>query len=154
VAFPPVAATLVRPAEFGRQLGGEGRGTLARRLDPDDTQRHAETDLRRFGWTKAQRLRGVALALWMVFTSPRVPYRQVFEADDEDLQIVEVPLTVEHSHALGFVRRPTPRGGARSTRPARASARPRSRSGSSRPTAAEVATASCASFASGRAPRP
>ncbi len=88
-------------AEFGRQLGGKGRGTLAWRLHPDYTQRLAETDLRRFDWTKAQRLRGVALALWMVFTSPRVPYRQVFEADDEDLQIVEVPLTVEHCHALG-----------------------------------------------------
>jgi hypothetical protein len=87
-------------AEFGKQLGGKGRGTLAWRLHPDYTQRLAESDLRRFDWTKAQRLRGVALALWMVFTSPRVPYRPVFGAD-EDLEIVEVPLTLEHCHALG-----------------------------------------------------
>lgn len=87
-------------AEFGKQLGGKGRGTIAWRLHPDYTQRLAETDLRRFDWAKAQRLRGVALALWMVFTSPRVPYRPVFEAS-EDLEIVEVPLTVEHCHALG-----------------------------------------------------
>jgi hypothetical protein len=87
-------------ADFGKQLGGKGRGTLAWRLHPDYTQRLAESDLRRFDWTKAQRLRGVALALWMVFTSPRVPYRPVFEAD-EDLDIVEVPLTLEHCHALG-----------------------------------------------------
>ena len=87
-------------AEFGKQLGGKGRGTLAWRLHPDYTQRLAESDLRRFDWTKAQRLRGVALALWMVFTSPRVPYRPVFEAREE-LDIVEVPLTVEHCHALG-----------------------------------------------------
>ena len=87
-------------AEFGKQLGGKGRGTLAWRLYPDYTQRLAESDLRRFDWTKAQRLRGVALPLWMVFTSPRVPYRPVFEAREE-LDIVEVPLTVEHCHALG-----------------------------------------------------
>ena len=72
----------------------------SRWVHPDYTQRLAESDLRRFDWTKAQRLRGVALALWMVFTSPRVPYRPVFEAR-EDLEIVEVPLTVEHCHALG-----------------------------------------------------
>lgn len=87
-------------AEFGKQLGGKGRGTIAWRLHPDYTQRLAEADLRRFDWTKAQRLRGVALALWMVFTSPRVPYRPVFESR-EQLEIVEVPLTVEHCHALG-----------------------------------------------------
>lgn len=87
-------------AEFGKQLGGKGRGTIAWRLHPDYTQRLAEADLRRFDWTKAQRLRGVALALWMVFTSPRVPYRPVFESREE-LEIVEVPLTVEHCNALG-----------------------------------------------------
>jgi hypothetical protein len=87
-------------AEFGRQLGGKARGTLAWRLHPDYTQHLAESDLRRFDWTKAQRLRGVALALWMVFTSPRVPYRPVFEAR-EALEVVEVPLTLEHCHALG-----------------------------------------------------
>jgi hypothetical protein len=87
-------------AEFGKQLGGKGRGTIAWRLHPDYTQRLAEADLRRFDWTKAQCLRGVALALWMVFTSPRVPYRAVFESREE-LEIVEVPLTVEHCNALG-----------------------------------------------------
>jgi hypothetical protein len=86
--------------QFGKQLGGKGRGTIAWRLHPDYTQRLAESDLRRFDWTKAQQLRGVALALWMVFTSPRVPYRPVFDAR-EQLEIVEVPLTVEHCHALG-----------------------------------------------------
>lgn len=86
--------------DFGKQLGAKGRGTIAWRLHPDYTHRLAESDLRRFDWSKAQRLRGVALALWMVFTSPRVPYRPVFEAR-EALDIVEVPLTMEHCHALG-----------------------------------------------------
>ena len=76
------------------------RGTLAWRLHPDYTQHLAESDCRRFDWTKAQRLRGVALALWMVFTSPRVPYRPVFETREE-LEVVEVPLTPDHCHALG-----------------------------------------------------
>jgi hypothetical protein len=87
-------------SDFGRALGVKQQGTIAWRLHPDYTQRLAEADLRRFDWTKAQRLRGVALALWMVFTSPRVPYRPVFERTDE-LEMVEVPLTLEHCHALG-----------------------------------------------------
>ncbi len=87
-------------AAFGKQLGGKGRGTVAWRMHPDYTQRLAESDLRRFDWNKAQRLRGVALALWMVFSSPRVPYRSVFETREE-LELVEVPLTVEHCQALG-----------------------------------------------------
>jgi len=86
-------------AKFGRALGAKRRGTIAWRLHPDYAQRLAEADLRRFDWTKAQQLRGVALALWMVFTSPRVPYRQMFGG--EDLQLVEVPLTIEHCRALG-----------------------------------------------------
>jgi hypothetical protein len=86
--------------EFGKQLGGKGRGTIAWRMHPDYVQRLAEADLRRFDWTKAQNMRGVALALWMCFTSPRMPYRAVFESS-EKLEIVEVPLTAEHCHALG-----------------------------------------------------
>ena len=87
-------------SDFGRALGTKQHGTIAWRLHPDYTQRLAESDLRRFDWTKAQQLRGVALALWMVFTSPRIPYRQVFAAP-ESLETVEVPLTVEHCNALG-----------------------------------------------------
>ncbi|MCA1680984.1 MAG: hypothetical protein LC777_19615, partial [Actinobacteria bacterium] len=87
-------------ADFGKKLGGRGRGTIAWRMHPDYTQRLRDSDLRRFDWTKAQRLRGVALALWMVFGSPRVPYRSVLESS-EDLKIVEVPLTLEHCQALG-----------------------------------------------------
>lgn len=87
-------------SDFGRALGTKQRGTIAWRLHPDYTQRLAESDLRRFDWAKAQQLRGVALALWMVFTSPRIPYRQVFEAP-EDLETIEVPLTLEHCYALG-----------------------------------------------------
>ena len=87
-------------ADFGKALGGKRRGTIAWRLHPDYTQRLAESDLRRFDWNKAQQLRGVALALWMVFTSPRVPYRPVFERHGE-LEMVEIPLTLEHCHALG-----------------------------------------------------
>jgi len=87
-------------AEFGTKLGGKGRGTIAWRMHPDYTQRLAENDLRRFDWNKARCMRGVALALWMFFTSPRVPYRPVFESS-EGLEIVEVPLSVEHCHALG-----------------------------------------------------
>ena len=84
---------------LGEALGAKQHGTIAWRLHPDYAQRLAESDLRRFDWTKAQQLRGVALALWMVFTSPRVPYRPVFESPD--LEMVEVPLTLEHCHALG-----------------------------------------------------
>lgn len=86
-------------ADFGRQLGGKGRGTVSWKLHPRYRERLAESDLRRFDWTKAQQLRGVALALWMLFSSPRVPYRRVLE--EPDLQIVEVPLSLEHCHALG-----------------------------------------------------
>jgi hypothetical protein len=35
-----------------------------------------------------------------VFTSPRVPYRPVFERAGE-LEMVEIRLTLEHCHALG-----------------------------------------------------
>jgi hypothetical protein len=85
---------------FGHALGGKKRGTIAWRLHPDYTQRLAESDLRRFDWTKAQQLRGVALALWMFFTSPRVPYRHEFDMA-EGLERVDIPLTLEHCHALG-----------------------------------------------------
>jgi hypothetical protein len=84
---------------FGKALGAKKRGTIAWRLHPDYTQRLVESDLRRFDWTKAQQLRGVALALWMVFGSPRVPYRPAFERPGE--VEVQVRLTVEHCHALG-----------------------------------------------------
>jgi hypothetical protein len=87
-------------AVIGKQLGGKGRGTLAWRMHPDYTQRLGETELRRFDWTKAQAMRGVALTLWMGFTSPRMPYRPVFEAP-QHLEIVEIPLTLEHCYALG-----------------------------------------------------
>jgi hypothetical protein len=99
-AFSEAGRHRLDRVDFGKALGGKRRGTIGWRLHPDYTQRLAESDLRRFDWTKAQQLRGVALALWMVFTSPRVPYRQVFEGPD-DVEIVEVPLTLEHCHALG-----------------------------------------------------
>lgn len=86
-------------AEIGRQMGGKGRGTIAWKLHPTYTQRLAESDLRRFDWAKAQQLRGVALALWMLFSSPRVPYRSYLDSAGDE--IVEVPLSVEHCHALG-----------------------------------------------------
>jgi hypothetical protein len=132
-------------SEFGRELGAKGRGTIAWRLHPDYTQRLAETDLRRFDWTKAQNLRGVALALWMVFSSPRVPYRPLFEASDA-LEIVEVPLTVEHCHALGVHAGLTLHAGGRLTRRARASARPTAPSRLSRSMEVADATASCVSY--------
>ena len=87
-------------SELGKALGSKRNGTIAWRLHPDYAQRLAEADLRRFDWTKAQQLRGVALALWMVFTSPRVPYRRVFDGG-QPLEMVEVPLTTEHCNALG-----------------------------------------------------
>ena len=86
-------------ADFGRVFGRKKRGTIAWRLHPDYSQRLAESDLRRFDWAKAQALRGVALALWMVFSGPRVPYRRVLE--DPELEVVEIPLTRDHCHALG-----------------------------------------------------
>jgi hypothetical protein len=86
--------------QVGVALGAKQRGTISWRLHPDYTQRLAESDLRRFDWTKAQQLRGVALALWMVFTSPRIPYRPMFGASG-DLEMVEIPLTEQHCYALG-----------------------------------------------------
>lgn len=86
-------------AVFGKQLGGKGRGTLAWRMHPDYTQRLGEAELRRFDWTKARAMRGVALTLWMSFTSPRMPYRPLFDASCA-LEVVEIPLTLEHCHAL------------------------------------------------------
>lgn len=99
-AFAEAGKHKLDRADFGKALGAKRRGTIAWRLHPDYTQRLGESDLRRFDWTKAQQLRGVALALWMVFTSPRVPYRPVFERAGE-LEMVEIPLTLEHCHALG-----------------------------------------------------
>jgi hypothetical protein len=99
-AFDEAGKHKLERTDFGVALGAKRRGTLAWRLHPDYTQRLAEADLRRFDWAKAQQLRGVALALWMVFTSPRVPYRPVLERRGE-LEMVEVPLTVDHCHALG-----------------------------------------------------
>jgi hypothetical protein len=98
-AFNSEERTLTR-SEFGRALGAKQRGTIEWRLHPDYTQRLAESDLRRFDWVKAQRLRGVALALWMVFTSPRVPYRRALDQGGK-LEVVEVPLTLDHCYALG-----------------------------------------------------
>ena len=99
-AFDEAGRHTLNRSDFGEALGGKRRGTITWRLHPDYTQRLADADLRRFDWTKAQQLRGVALALWMVFTSPRVPYRPVFE-HREELEMVEVPLTLEHCYALG-----------------------------------------------------
>ena len=98
-AFEQSAHHELSRADFGRVFGKKKRGTIAWRLHPDYTQRLAESDLRRFDWAKAQQLRGVALALWMVFGSPRVPYRQML--DDPELEVVEIPLTLEHCQALG-----------------------------------------------------
>jgi hypothetical protein len=86
--------------QVGVALGAKQRGTISWRLHPDYTQRLAESDLRRFDWSKAQQLRGVALALWMVFTSPRIPYRPMF-GSSADLEMVEIPLTEDHCYALG-----------------------------------------------------
>jgi hypothetical protein len=87
-------------SDFGAVFGAKRRDTINWRLHPDYVQRLAESDLRRFDWSKAQQLRGVALALWMVFTSPRVPYRPVLDGR-EKLEMVEIPLSLEHCHALG-----------------------------------------------------
>lgn len=103
-----VDATLLRTfsgealeqAEIGRDMGGKGRGTIGWRMHPDYAGHLAATELRRFDWAKAQQLRGVALALWMVFTSPRVPYRPLFDGPG-DLEKIEIPLREEHCHALG-----------------------------------------------------
>lgn len=88
-----------RQMKIGQAVGAKRRGTLAWRLHPDYTQRLAEADLRRFDWTKAHQLRGVALALWMVFTSPRVPYRSLL-GEARELEMVDVALTVDHCQAL------------------------------------------------------
>jgi hypothetical protein len=99
-AFKQPAAHGIGRTEFGRAFATKRRGTLAWRLHPDYAERLAGADLRRFDWTKAQQLRGVALGLWMVFTSPRVPYRQLLSERGE-FETVEVLLTAEHWQALG-----------------------------------------------------
>ncbi len=89
-----------RQVKIGQAVGGKRRGTLTWRLHPNYTQRLAEADLRRFDWTKAQQLRGVALALWLVFTSARVPFRPML-GEGRELEAVEILLTLEHCQALG-----------------------------------------------------
>ncbi len=93
-------ARRLRLARIGKAVGARQSGTIGWQMAPAYTQRLAETDLRRFDWTKAQQLRGVALALWMVFTSRRVPYRPMF-GEGKELEMVEIPLTLEHCRALG-----------------------------------------------------
>lgn len=88
-------------AEIGRLTGGKGTGTLAWALNPRYAQRLAESELRRFDWTKAQQLRGAALALWLVFTSPRVPYKPLMGSSAEGLEYTDVALTQDHCNALG-----------------------------------------------------
>ena len=98
-SFEAGAQKQIDRGELGREFGSKRAGTVAWQLHPEYVKRLAGSDLRRFDWAKAQQLRGVALALWMVFTSPRVPYRQVLE--DPELEMVEVPLTPESCAALG-----------------------------------------------------
>src|SRR3954452_17887023 len=45
-------------ADFGKQLGGKGRGTIAWRLHPDYTQRLPGAGFRRLRWAKGQRAGG------------------------------------------------------------------------------------------------
>jgi hypothetical protein len=91
----------IERSELGREFGGKRTGTIAWTMNANYVQRLAESELRRFDWVKAQQLRGVALSLWMVFSSPRVPYRPVLE--DPDLEMVEVPLTPDACSALGVL---------------------------------------------------
>lgn len=87
-------------ARYGKRLGAKTEGTIAWQLDDEYVRHLATAELRRFDWTKAQKLRKVALALWMIFSSPRFPYRPVFGSLDGS-ESVELPLTVEHCNALG-----------------------------------------------------
>lgn len=86
----------------------------------------------------------------LVFSSERVPYRPVFGAD-QDLEMVEIPLTVDHCHALAYVPRRTRRAAARSTTPAAGSAKPTGPLWSSKRTVGVGVIRSCASCA--RSPR-
>lgn len=58
----------------------------------------ADDGLRAFDWQHMQRLDGVALPLWMLFTSEKIPYRPVMGTTDEEM--VEVPLTEQATRAL------------------------------------------------------
>ena len=84
---------------FGKLLGDKGPGTVGWQLNDTYVRALGEGDLQRFDWTKVHELRGVALALWLVFTSPRIPYRAAIE--DPVLQCVEVELSEGHCRALG-----------------------------------------------------
>lgn len=83
-----------------RRLGGLRGASLSFRLHPDYVVHLTDVEMRRFDWTAAQQLRGVALKTWMLFTSPRMPYRPILSSGG-DLEQVEIPLTVENCAALG-----------------------------------------------------
>jgi hypothetical protein len=59
-AFREPAGHGIDRAEFGRAFATKRSGTIAWRLHPDYTECISGADLRRFGLTKAQQLRGVA----------------------------------------------------------------------------------------------
>lgn len=98
-AYEAPGATGLTGAEFGRAFGGS-RNTIGWRLDDLYVERLNGAELRRFDWVKAQQLRGAALKLWMVFSSPRIPFRSVF-GGASGMHSVELPLTVENCAALG-----------------------------------------------------
>jgi hypothetical protein len=85
--------------EFGQLLGDKGPGTIAWQLNDTYVRALQEADLQRFDWTKVHQLRGVALALWLVFTSARIPYRELLAAPESE--VVEVELNEAHCRALG-----------------------------------------------------
>lgn len=101
-AFQAPGATGLSQADFGRAFGKrQGRGTIGWRLDPLYVRRLSDAELRRFDLLKAQQLRGAALAMWLLFSSPRIPYRSLFGAHRSGLVSVDVPLTEAHCHELG-----------------------------------------------------
>lgn len=101
-AYQAPGATGLSQADFGRAFGKrKGPGTIGWRLDPLYVRRLSDAELRRFDLLKAQQLRGAALAMWLLFSSPRIPYRSLFGSGESGLVSVDVPLTEAHCHELG-----------------------------------------------------
>lgn len=101
-AYETPGATGMTAADFGRQFGGKS-GTIGWQLDELYTGRLREAELRRFDWSKAQKLRGVALAMWWLFTSPEIPYHSVLGASEDGLEKTEAALTPEACALMGVL---------------------------------------------------
>ena len=88
-------------SDAGKRFGASRGETIWWVFNKRYADRLAQSELRRFDWSKAHQLRGTAMAMWLLFGSPRVPYREYFGGGDPELEHVWIPLTIEQCQALG-----------------------------------------------------